>query len=76
MLLDAVTLSTSESKFYKSSGGINLSELPLKGCKFYNRCKLSFTDCTNDIEQSDVSKRHSVSCFYYRDTNLNHHNIN
>lgn len=44
MLLDAVTFSTDESKFYKSFGGINLSELPLKGCKFYNRCKLSFTD--------------------------------
>ena len=69
MLLDAVTFSTDESKFYKSFGGINLSELPLKGCKFYNRCKLSFTDCTNDIEQFDISKRHSVSCFYYRNLN-------
>ena len=66
MLLDAVTFSTNESKFYKSFDGINLSELPLKGCKFYNRCKLSFADCTNDIKQFDISKRHSVSCFYYR----------
>ena len=55
-----------ESKFYKSFGGINLSEFPVKGCKFYNRCKLSFMDCTNDIEQFDISKRHYVSCFYYR----------
>ena len=71
MLLDAVTFSTNESKFYKSFDGINLSELPLKGCKFYNRCKLSFTDCTNDLEQFDISKRHSVSCFYYRNQNIN-----
>jgi peptide/nickel transport system ATP-binding protein len=77
MLLDAVTFSTDESRFYKSFGGINLSELPLKGCKFYNRCKLSFTDCTNDIEQFDISKRHSVSCFYYRNLNPNQNqNIN
>lgn len=71
MLLDAVTFSTNESKFYKSFDGINLSELPLKGCKFYNRCKLSFTDCINDLEQFDISKRHSVSCFYYRNQNIN-----
>lgn len=75
MLLDAVTFTSTESKFYKTFSGSNTSAaaLPLKGCKFYNRCKLSFADCTQDIQQFNINKKHAVSCFYYKNvvTNLN-----
>lgn len=75
MLLDAVTFTSKESKFYKTHTGPHISALPLKGCKFYNRCKLSFDDCTHDIQQFHINKEHSVSCFYYKNivtnTNLN-----
>ncbi len=66
MLLDAVTFTSKESKFYKTHTGPNISALPSKGCKFYNRCKLSFDDCTHDIQQFHINKEHSVSCFYYK----------
>lgn len=66
MLLDAVTFTSNESKFYKTYSGSNTSPLPLKGCKFYNRCKLSFGDCTNDIQQFNINNKHAVSCFYYK----------
>jgi peptide/nickel transport system ATP-binding protein len=73
MLLDAVTFSTNESKFYKTYSGSNFSALPLKGCKFYNRCKLSFDDCTNDIQQFNINRKHDVSCFHYKNVV---HNMN
>ena len=75
MLLDAVTFTSNESKFYKTFSGPNISTaaLPLKGCKFYNRCKLSFDDCTHDIQQFNINNEHAVSCFYYKNmvTSLN-----
>ncbi|HKR74055.1 MAG TPA: ABC transporter ATP-binding protein [Candidatus Nitrosocosmicus sp.] len=75
MLLDAVTFTSNESKFYKTFSDPNISAaaLPLKGCKFYNRCKLSFDDCTHDIQQFNINNEHAVSCFYYKNmvTNLN-----
>lgn len=72
LLLDAVTFTSTESKFYKTYSGPNISALPLKGCKFYNRCKLAFDDCTNDLRQFNINDRHTVSCFYYKNiaTNL------
>lgn len=72
MLLDAVTFTSNESKFYKTYSGSNISTLPLKGCKFYNHCKLSFDDCRNDIQQFNINNKHDVSCFYYKNivTNL------
>jgi peptide/nickel transport system ATP-binding protein len=66
MLLDAVTFNSNESKFYKTYSGSNISALSLKGCKFYNRCKLSFNDCNNDLQRFDINNKHAVSCFHYK----------
>lgn len=66
MLLDAVNFSTAESKFYKDYSKINLLDIPTMGCRFYNRCKLSFNDCTHDLEQFHINQAHEVSCFYYK----------
>lgn len=67
MLLDAVTFNSAQSKFYKGFSDSNYSDLPLKGCKFYNRCKLSTQECTNEINEFKINQKHSVSCLYYKD---------
>ena len=52
MLLDAVNFSSSGSdKYYKSYEITNLLDVSSIGCKFSNRCKLSFKDCANDPKE-------------------------
>jgi peptide/nickel transport system ATP-binding protein len=69
MLLDAINFSSSGSKFYKNYMDTNLFDLPDNGCKFYKRCKLSFGDCTNNPSAFGFPKKHSVSCYYYKNMN-------
>ncbi len=67
MLLDAVSFSSSGSdKYYKDYDNTNLFNIPITGCKFYNRCKLSLKECMNDPPEYKTSKEHFVSCFYYK----------
>jgi peptide/nickel transport system ATP-binding protein len=66
MLLDAVTNNLTQSKFYKGYLDSNLTDLPSRGCKFYNRCKVFTQECAQDIKKIDINKKHSVSCFYYK----------
>ncbi len=65
MLLDAINFSSPKSKFYKNHS-MQLLDIPDKGCKFYSRCNVSSKDCTTDLCQIDINKKHSVSCFYYK----------
>ncbi|KAA2282419.1 MAG: ABC transporter ATP-binding protein [Candidatus Nitrosocosmicus sp.] len=66
MLLDAVSYNLTQSKFYKGYLEPNVTSFPSRGCKFYNRCKVSTQECTQDIKQFHINKKHSVSCFYYK----------
>jgi peptide/nickel transport system ATP-binding protein len=67
MLLDAVNFSSLGSdKYYKSYDKTNLLDVSANGCKFSNRCKLSFKDCANDPKEYEISKKHYVSCFHYK----------
>jgi len=66
MLLDAVTYNLTRSKFYKGYLDSKITDFPSRGCKFYDKCKVSTQECTQDMKKFDISKRHSVSCFYYK----------
>jgi peptide/nickel transport system ATP-binding protein len=67
MLLDAVNFSSLGSDtYYKNYDKTNLLNISDTGCKFYNRCKLSFKECTKDPQEYEISKKHCVSCFYYK----------
>jgi peptide/nickel transport system ATP-binding protein len=67
MLLDAVNFSSLGSgTYYKNYNKTNLFDIPITGCKFYNRCKLSSKECTNDPPEYKISKEHFVSCFHYK----------
>ena len=71
MLLDAIGFAGEDSKLYKNQVDMNAFDIPDRGCKFYNRCKLSSKECTNDLTEYGVFKRHTVSCFYYKNLNYN-----
>ncbi|MBA3749427.1 MAG: ABC transporter ATP-binding protein [Nitrosopumilus sp.] len=67
MLLDAVNFSSLGSDiYYKNYDKTNLLNISDTGCKFYNRCKLSFKECTNNPQEYEISKKHYVSCFNYK----------
>jgi peptide/nickel transport system ATP-binding protein len=67
MLLDAVNFSLSSSNmYYKTHEQTNLFDIPAVGCKFYNACKISTKECTNDLKTYELSKKHFISCFYYK----------
>ena len=67
MLLDAINFSSLGSdKYYKIYDKTNLLDVSANGCKFSSRCKLSFKDCANDPKEYEVSKKHYVSCFHYK----------
>ncbi len=67
MLLDAVNFSSSGSNaYYKTNEQTNLFKIPSVGCKFYNNCTLSFKECTGDLQEYEISKKHFVSCFHYK----------
>jgi peptide/nickel transport system ATP-binding protein len=67
MLLDAVNFSSLGSgTYYKNYDKTNLFDIPITGCKFYNRCKLSLKECTNDPPEYKITKEHFVSCFHYK----------
>jgi peptide/nickel transport system ATP-binding protein len=66
MLLDAVTFSSLGIDKYYKNYKTTLQDISSTGCKFYNRCNLSFNDCINDPSQYKHSKEHFVSCFYYQ----------
>jgi peptide/nickel transport system ATP-binding protein len=67
MLLDAVNFSSLGSAiYYKNYDKTNLFDIPITGCKFYNRCKLSLKECTNDPPEYKITKEHFVSCFHYK----------
>jgi len=67
MLLDAVNFSSlGSSIYYKNYDKTNLFDIPITGCKFYNRCKLSLKECSNDPTEYKITKEHSVSCFHYK----------
>ncbi len=71
MLLDAVNFSSLGSDiYYKNYDKTNLLHIAVTGCKFSNRCKLSFKDCTNDPQEYKISKEHFVSCFYYKNKQI------
>jgi peptide/nickel transport system ATP-binding protein len=68
MLLDAVNFSSSGADvYYKTREQTNLFDIPTTGCKFYNSCKLSSEECANGLQEYEVSKKHFVSCFYYKE---------
>ncbi len=67
MLLDAVNFSSLGSGiYYKNYDKTNLFDIPITGCKFYNRCKLSLKECSNDPTEYKITKEHFVSCFHYK----------
>jgi peptide/nickel transport system ATP-binding protein len=67
MLLDAVNFSSLGSgTYYKNYDKTNLFDIPITGCKFYNRCKLSLKECSNDPTEYKITKEHFVSCFHYK----------
>jgi peptide/nickel transport system ATP-binding protein len=67
MLLDAVNFSSLGSAiYYKNYDKTNLFDIPITGCKFYNRCKLSLKECSNDPTEYKITKEHFVSCFHYK----------
>jgi peptide/nickel transport system ATP-binding protein len=67
MLLDAVNFSSlGSSIYYKNYDKTNLFDIPITGCKFYNRCKLSLKECSNDPAEYKITKEHFVSCFHYK----------
>jgi peptide/nickel transport system ATP-binding protein len=67
MLLDAVNFSSlGAGTYYKNYDKTNLFDIPITGCKFYNRCKLSLKECTNDPPEYKITKEHFVSCFNYK----------
>ena len=67
MLLDAVNFSSLGSGiYYKNYEKANLFDIPITGCKFYNRCKLSLKECSNDPPEYKITKEHFVSCFHYK----------
>jgi peptide/nickel transport system ATP-binding protein len=67
MLLDAVNFSSlGSSIYYKNYDKTNLFDIPITGCKFYNRCKLSLKECSNDPTEYKITKEHFVSCFHYK----------
>ena len=71
MLLDAVNFSSLGSNiYYKNYDNTNLFDIPITGCKFYNRCKLSSTECTNDPPEYKITKDHFVSCFYHKNKSI------
>ncbi len=71
MLLDAVKFSFEGSDvYYKKYDKIKLFDIPVNGCKFYNRCKLAFNECTSNPIEYKVTKDHFVSCFHYKDRQI------
>ncbi len=66
MLLDTINFSSKGSKFYKNYSLTHSFKTPYKGCRFYDRCNISFKECTNNLRQFQINKKHSVSCFYYK----------
>ncbi len=72
MLLDAVNFSSYGSNaYYKTPGQTNSFDIPSTGCKFYNSCKLSSKECKSDLQKYEISKKHFVSCFYYKNHDVN-----
>lgn len=70
MLIDAINFSSTESKYYKQLKNTTLFDIPDSGCKFYNRCKLSFKQCINNPDCIKINDNHCVSCFYYKNKNI------
>lgn len=70
MLIDAISFSYGGSKYYKQLEHMKLFDIPDSGCKFYNRCKLSFKQCTNNPTYIKINDKHYVSCFYYENKNV------
>jgi peptide/nickel transport system ATP-binding protein len=75
MLLDAVSFSSDGSDKYYRNYKTNLPDISPTGCKFSNRCKLSFKDCIHDPQEYKVSTDHFVSCFYYKNSQSKYENI-
>ncbi len=71
MLLDAISFSSVGSDKYYKNYKTNLLGISPTGCKFSNRCKLSFEDCINDPQEYKISAEHFVSCFYYKNSQYN-----